>query len=256
MDQWGGSRRAEAVRRYAAHVRMLISLTAGDFEEAYLHGATVAPAGSLPPFVGQALWMFMDTVEAAVRTGRGDLALDHVRVARAAGLDAVSPRLAMVLLGSAGLAAHDDAEAVLRFGEAMAIDGAERWPFELARIRLYCGERLRRGRAPAEARRHLGAAAEIFVRLGAEPWAERARKELRACGGRAAVPARSGTAALTPQQWEIARLAAAGLSNKEIGERLFLSPRTVSTHLYRLFPKLGVSSRGGLRDALAQVPPK
>lgn len=61
---------------------------------------------------------------------------------------------------------------------------------------------------------------------------------------------------MTPQQWEIARLAAAGLSNKEIGERLFLSPRTVSTHLYRLFPKLGVSSRAGLRDALAQVPPK
>ena len=60
-------------------------------------------------------------------------------------------------------------------------------------------------------------------------------------------------AALTPQQWEIATLAAAGLSNKQIGERLFLSPRTVSTHLYQLFPKLGVSSRAALRDALDQL---
>ena len=59
---------------------------------------------------------------------------------------------------------------------------------------------------------------------------------------------------LTPQQWEIARLAAAGLSNKQIGERLFLSPRTVSTHLYQLFPKLGVSSRAALRDALQRLP--
>ncbi len=58
---------------------------------------------------------------------------------------------------------------------------------------------------------------------------------------------------LTPQQWEIARLAAAGLTNKQIGEKLFLSPRTVSTHLYQLFPKLGVSSRAALRDALENL---
>ena len=60
-------------------------------------------------------------------------------------------------------------------------------------------------------------------------------------------------AVLTPHEREIASLAAGGLTNKQIGERLFLSPRTVSTHLYRIFPKLGVSSRAGLRDALQRL---
>lgn len=63
-----------------------------------------------------------------------------------------------------------------------------------------------------------------------------------------------GSCGLTPQQREIALLAAAGLTNKQIGDRLFLSPRTVGTHLYQLFPKLGVTSRAALRDALAEHP--
>lgn len=82
----------------------------------------------------------------------------------------------------------------------------------------------------------------------------RADKDLRACGR----PIRAETVpsdgvVLTPQQWEIASLAAAGLTNKQIGARLFLSPRTVSTHLYQLFPKLGVTSRAALRDALERL---
>lgn len=102
------------------------------------------------------------------------------------------------------------------------------------------------------AREHLSAAAETFGRLGAHPWTDRANKELRACG--IPVPARTlPGGALTAQQWEIARLAATGLTNKQIGERLLLSPRTVSTHLYQLFPKLGVTSRAALHDALAQL---
>jgi DNA-binding NarL/FixJ family response regulator len=91
---------------------------------------------------------------------------------------------------------------------------------------------------------------EIFARLGAVPWEERAGKELRACGSQVRAVPRPDGVALTPQQWEIASLAAAGLSNKQIGERMFLSPRTVSTHLYQVFPKLGVASRAALRDAL------
>lgn len=71
----------------------------------------------------------------------------------------------------------------------------------------------------------------------------------------AAETSAAGSGSLTPQQREIAELAAAGLTNKQIGERLFLSPRTVSTHLYQLFPKLGVTSRAALRDALADLPP-
>ncbi|MGX1884795.1 helix-turn-helix domain-containing protein [Streptomyces sp. NPDC055287] len=83
----------------------------------------------------------------------------------------------------------------------------------------------------------------------------RAAHELRATGLSKGHLGATGPALLTPQQREIAQLAAAGLTNRQIGERLFLSPRTVSTHLHQLFPKLGVTSRAALRDALAQAPP-
>ncbi|MFJ2958472.1 AAA family ATPase [Streptomyces sp. NPDC087270] len=253
MDQWARSRRGHAVACYAAHVRTLAALSQGAFDEAYRHARTITPTGTFAPFAGHALWAILDQVEAAVRTGRREQAADHVTAARDAGLAAVSPRLAAVLLASAALAAKSDEEAVRGLGAALAVDGAERWPFDHARIQLYLGERLRRGKAPARARRHLAGAAETFGRLGAHPWTQRANTELRACG----IPVLARTAprgpALTPQQSQIARLAATGLTNKQIGQRLLLSPRTVSTHLHQLFPKLGVTSRAALRDALEQL---
>ncbi|HET6989437.1 MAG TPA: helix-turn-helix transcriptional regulator, partial [Kribbella sp.] len=109
------------------------------------------------------------------------------------------------------------------------------------------GERLRRVHAAERARDQLAAALETFERLGAIPWIDRAANELRATGR--ARPVRR-TEALTAQEQEIAALAAGGLTNKQIGERLFLSHRTVSTHLYRIFPKLGIATRSALRDAL------
>jgi DNA-binding CsgD family transcriptional regulator len=252
MDQWAGPRRANAVRAYAAHAKALSALGQGDFEAAYQQATLIAPAGTLPKFTPHALWVVMDLVDAAVRTGRHKEALDHVVAARNAGLDALSPRLRMLLDAAGALAAEDDRHP--GFYDALSIEGAERWPFDLARIQLYYGERLRRGKAPTQARHHLGLAVEIFQRLGAVPWADRANQELRACGSPVrAIP--RPEAGLTPQQWEIASLAAAGLSNKQIGEKLFLSPRTVSTHLYQLFPKLGVTSRAALRDALEQMSP-
>ncbi|WP_042429054.1 helix-turn-helix transcriptional regulator [Streptacidiphilus anmyonensis] len=252
MDQWAGSRRAHAVRCYAAHARALLALSQGRFDDAYHHACTITPAGTLAPFTGHALWTVLDLAEAAVRSGRRGRAVDHVRAARAAGLDGVSPRLRMVLLGSAALAAEDEEEAVQGFDAALAVEGAERWPFDQARIQLWCGERLRRGKDEAEARLLLGAAARTFARLGAEPWTARAHSELRACDSPASARVRPDGHVLTPQQWQIATLAAAGLSNKQIGQQLFLSPRTVSTHLYQAFPKLGVTSRAALRDALEE----
>ncbi|TYK53026.1 helix-turn-helix transcriptional regulator [Actinomadura decatromicini] len=253
MEQWAGSRRAHTVRLYAAHVRALVALGEGDFETAYRHVTTIAPAGSFPPFVRNALWIFLDTVEAALRSGRRDEALQHIAAARDAGLDHASARLAFLLRGADALLAGGAQDAEPLFEAALSTEGSERWPFDRARLHLCYGERLRRGRTPAraKARGHLERAAEIFTQLGAVPWADRAAKELRACGG----PARrsnttSGPTALTPQQWEIASLAAAGLTNKQIAEKLFLSPRTVSTHLYQVFPKLGITSRAALRDAL------
>jgi DNA-binding CsgD family transcriptional regulator len=139
------------------------------------------------------------------------------------------------------------------FDDAIALPDNCRWPFDLARVRLAYGERLRRTRATTEARVQLSIAAETFARFGARPWQQRAGNELRATGIR--TPRRSATTSpvLTPQQREIAELAGSGLTNKQIAERLFLSHRTVGAHLYQIYPKLGITSRAALRDALAAL---
>jgi len=97
----------------------------------------------------------------------------------------------------------------------------------------------------------LQAAMEAFDALGALPWSERARQELRAAGAsiQRRVPERQEE--LTPQELQIALMAAEGLTNREIGQKLYLSHRTVGSHLYRIYPKLDVTSRFQLRDALA-----
>ncbi|GAA3888501.1 LuxR family transcriptional regulator [Saccharothrix violaceirubra] len=123
-------------------------------------------------------------------------------------------------------------------------------PFERARTELLYGEWLRRERRRVESRVPLRSAAETFERLGATPWAERARQELRATGESRPAPGPDPVGALTPQELQVVRLAAAGLSNRDIADRLFLSPRTVGYHLYKAYPKLGVASRG----ELARVP--
>jgi DNA-binding CsgD family transcriptional regulator len=119
-------------------------------------------------------------------------------------------------------------------------------PFERARTELLYGEWLRRARRKADARTHLRSASDLFERLGATPWANRARTELRATGESRAVPGPDPMGTLTPQELQVVRLAAEGLTNRDIGAQLFLSPRTVGYHLYKAYPKLGVTSRAGL----------
>jgi DNA-binding NarL/FixJ family response regulator len=111
------------------------------------------------------------------------------------------------------------------------------------------GEQLRRQGLRVEPRVHLAAVKERFEQLGAVSWAARATAEPRASGATRTAGSRVGDA-LTPQELGVAELAAAGLSTKEIAARSVLSPRTVSAHLYRAFPKLGITSRAALRDAL------
>ena len=103
-------------------------------------------------------------------------------------------------------------------------------------MQLAYGERLRRLRRTRDARDQLAAACDGFERLGARAWPRRAASELGATG---ATRHRGGDASLTPQEREIALLAATGLTNREIAARLYMSHRTVSSHLYRIFPKLG-----------------
>jgi len=249
MLQWAVPRGITLARMAVHRAGSLAALGRGDFEEAYREAAAISPPGILVAHLPHARWAVMDLVEAAVRTGRQQEAATHVAAAREAHVAEISPRLALLVTGSAALAAPAGQAGCL-FEQALGIPGADRWPFEFARVQLAFGEHLRRDRAPADSRAPLGAALAAFRALGARPWADRAANELRAAR---LTPAKTEThriSALTAQEQQIVSLAAAGLTNKQIGERLYLSPRTVGSHLYRVFPKLGVSSRAGLRDAL------
>jgi len=249
MLRWALPRGAAAARMAVHRVGSLAACGRGDFAEAYREATAISPPGVLAAHVPHALWAGLDLVEAAVRTGCQQQAEAHVAAIRAARIAEISPRLKLLVTASAALAAPADLAGRL-FEQALAIGGANRWPFEFARVQLCYGEHLRRVRATSEARVPLGAALATFRALGARPWADRAANELRA--GRLTVVNSEDTRrpALTGQEHQIASLAAAGLTNKQIGQRLYLSPRTVSNHLYKVFPKLGISSRAGLRDAL------
>ncbi|MEU7825989.1 AAA family ATPase [Catellatospora sp. NPDC049133] len=254
LTRWAGPRRAGAIMSYAWHIRALAALSKADFEEAYRCASTVSPVGSLAPHAPNALWLIMEVVEAAARTGRADDARAHVAAAERSHVAELSPRLALTAAGARAMAA-DDASFAPLFDLALASPGADRWPFDLARIHLAYGERLRRTRSPAAARPQLQAAADLFDQLQARPWAHRAVNELRATGLHRDSPAGGEqVAVLTAQQLQIARLAATGLTNKQIAERLFLSARTVGYHLHQIFPKLGVTSRAGLHEALGRLP--
>ncbi|WP_147124139.1 helix-turn-helix transcriptional regulator, partial [Nocardia neocaledoniensis] len=148
---------------------------------------------------------------------------------------------ALVARGRALLAEGADAEP--HFRDALVGNR----PLDEGRTRLLYGEWLRRDKRKADARTQLELALALFERLGAAPWSARARTELAALGiGVDARPSAGPLSVLTPQEAQIVRLAAQGLSNREIAARLVLSHRTVGHHLYKAYPKLGVLSRGEL----------
>jgi DNA-binding CsgD family transcriptional regulator/tetratricopeptide (TPR) repeat protein len=165
-----------------------------------------------------------------------------------------SPRLEQLIARARGLLASPD-RAGAHFGAALADPAGEQWPFERAQLRLDYAEWLRRRRRINDAKPILTEALGTFRRLRARAWAQRAEAELRACGVATADAPGEPDALweLTPQQRQIVRLASDGLTNREIGDRLFLSPRTVSSHLYRSYPKLGVADRHQLRDVIART---
>ena len=249
MIGWAGPRGVRTAQVYARHALVLADLGQGDFESAYQHAMAISPAGILASHVPHGLWVVMDLVEAAVRTERAEEAHRHVRAMREADLAALSPKLAILVAASAAIAA-DDGQAPALFERALSLPTVGQWPFDTARVRLAYGERLRRARSASESRIHLQAALTAFQKLGAAPWASRAELELRATGATRMPSRAQGADSLTPQELQIARLAASGLTNKQIAARLYLSPRTVGGHLYQTFPKLGITTRAALRDAL------
>jgi DNA-binding NarL/FixJ family response regulator len=197
-------------------------------------------------------WCLSELVEAAARSGQPEAAGDALRrlaeMAHACGTDWI---LSIEARARALVAEHVDAEELHR----LAIELLERTQFraELARAHLLYGEWLRRDGRRVDARAQLRAALEQFESIGMEAFAERARKELAATGETARKRTVETRDDLTAQERQIAHLARDGLSNPEIGTRMFLSPRTVEWHLRKVFGKLGIRSRHQLPDALASL---
>ncbi|MEV6507551.1 AAA family ATPase [Streptomyces sp. NPDC051642] len=249
---WAAPRGIEVTEAYARSARHLAAMVQGDYEEAYVQVGRIDPSGA--PSTGiPGRWLVLDLVEAAVRTGRTDEAREQVAAARTAGIHRISSRTALICAGAEAVAADEDDAGPL-FEAALALPHAARWPWEHARIQLAYGQWLRRTR-DHHARRYLSAALETFDRIGARAMAQRARNELRATGVVTPSGPAAPAAALTVQERQIAELAAVGLTNRQIGERLFLSHRTVGSHLHRLYPKLGITSRAALRAALEAMSP-
>jgi len=190
-----------------------------------------------------------DLLEARVRCGSGEgtaelasLLSSHGERSRRALPQALAARAAGLLDDSEGFDAH--------FATALGWHAQVRRPFETGRTHLCFGERLRRVKRRGEARRQLEAALDIFTRLGAVPWAERARSELAAAGTALSRPQRLPTDVLTPQELQIALTVIEGATNRDVAARMFLSPKTVEYHLGHVYRKLQVSSREELKTVL------
>ncbi|MUL68234.1 hypothetical protein BOO86_27440 [Mycobacterium sp. CBMA 234] len=233
----------------AHHVLGLINLVENNELTAYGHLSELFTETGVPLHPHVSFRVLVDYAEAAVRTDLADDARQRFPVILAHLPQPSSPRLDQLVNHASALLGFGDVGDT--FAAALADTSGEQWPFERARLRLSYAGWLRRNRRRREARQHISAALATFEKLGARPWLDICARELRASGIHAAEPAAPSTAQLSPQEHQVAYLASRGLTNPQIAARLQLSSRTVSGHLYRSFPKLGVTSRHQLRD----IPP-
>jgi DNA-binding CsgD family transcriptional regulator len=211
----------------------------GRYEEAF----DAATAALEDPFgLWYSPWATVEYIEAAARTGRtaeAELALQRLSV----GTVASGTAWAAAVQDRSGALLAEGPVADALYRSAIDLLGPTALRLDLARTHLLYGEWLRRERRNRDAREHLSTAHRMFGEFGTVGFAERARVELHAAGGRAPKPAEAGPDQLTSQEMQIARLASEGMTNPEIAGQLFLSPRTVEYHLYKVFRKLGVRTR-------------
>jgi DNA-binding CsgD family transcriptional regulator len=238
--------RGEGSGVLVAHwAQALLANGAGRYDEAV---RAAGEAAARPYVSALAHWNRCELIEAAARSDMTDVASDALgRLSRITQMSGTDWALGLEARSRALLSAGEAADRLYR--EAIERLGRTRLRGELARGRLLYGEWLRREHRRVDAREQLRAAHELFSRMGADAFAERARRELRATGETVRRRTSETRDALTPQEAQIARLAAEGQTNPEIGERLFISPRTVEYHLRKVFAKLNVSSRKELRAA-------
>ncbi len=234
---------------FADWASALLSNSLGHYQEAM----TAAQSAISSPELAAAIprWALVELIEAATRSGRNDIAADALgRLAVDTSASGTDWALGLEARSRALLTEGPAAERLYR----EAIQHLDRTSIrtELARARLLYGEWLRRERRRGDARAQLRIANDMFEAMGMEAFAERARRELRATGETAPKPSvPTNDDQLTAQESQIARLARDGLSNPEIGARLFLSARTVQYHLKKVFIKLGIQSRNQLGRVLA-----
>jgi DNA-binding CsgD family transcriptional regulator len=226
-----------------------VGIADADYEAAYHAAVRISPPGHWPHHsLHEVAEDMLDSVEAALRFGRPDEARALADEAVRLDLAQISPRVAALTIAISAMTAPD-ADAGELYQSALTHPGIADFPFEHARIALAQGMWLRRMRRNTDARAALGVAADGFDRLGARPWTERARAELRAAGA-SAKQSLGEPATLSAQERRIAELAADGQTSKEIAAHLSISARTVDGHLYRAFRKLNITTRGGLSKAL------
>jgi len=228
------------------------ALGAGHYEEAYEQLARIFDPHDAAYHPHLRAWALADLAEAAAGGRHHDAARRHHAELLPEAAATGSPLLrASLAVAAPMLAAGDDARAL--FDAAFHADLAA-WPLHRARLQLAYGMWLRRRQQAGDSRAPLRAARDTFDALGADAWAGRARRELRAAGERSGQPAPRALDLLAPQELQISQLAAEGLSNREIGQQLYLSHGTVSNHLYRIFPKLGITSRAELAAVVGASP--
>jgi tetratricopeptide (TPR) repeat protein len=239
---------SRSVAVYAHRALGISDAAAGNHDGAYAHFRSAFDVHGEPVHYHASIAALPELAAAAVRSGQEQQAAEIVEnTIRSVGTPSVRAR---VLLHHSQALLADPDHAETHFRAALALSTPSDRPFEHARILLDFGEWLRRRRRIAKARHLLNECHGVFRRLGATPWVARTEAELRATGAQVAAVEPDAFAELTPQQQQVVRLAARGRTNREIGENLFLSPRTVSSHLYRAFPKLGITARSQLRDVL------
>jgi DNA-binding CsgD family transcriptional regulator len=220
----------------------------GDYDAAL----AAAHAACVHDDLGLVTWAMVELVEAGARSDRPDVAAATVEElaerARASGTD-----WALGIAARSRALLSDGPEADALYREAIDRLGRGRIAVHLARAHLVYGEWLRREHRRVDAREQLRAAHDMFDRFGAEAFAERAHRELQATGETVRKRTVDTRDVLTAQEAQVARLAAAGHTNPEIGAQLFISPRTAEYHLHKVFSKLDISSRRQLRGRLAQL---
>jgi DNA-binding CsgD family transcriptional regulator/Arc/MetJ-type ribon-helix-helix transcriptional regulator len=250
VTAWSQPRGMNMMLRTAQRIAVRVAFAEGDYEAAYQAAIRISPPGEFPRKYIQVGDQMLDMIEAAVNTGRLEDARAYVTEAVRLNLAEVSPRVAALIIAMTAMTAPDS-EAEELYQSALGHPGIVEFPFDYTRIVLSHGMWLRGMRRYTEARAVLESAAEGFDRLGARPWAERARSEIRASG--ATVKQSHGeTIPLSAQERRVADLAASGNTNKQIAAQLRLSPRTVDSHLANAFRKLGISRRAALSQALLQ----